>query len=144
MKRHFAASVQRMWPILTGVHFVYQIKLKVVTDSHRMSQKIDYTGEKMEQLWCCHPKSLFVNSSFFSMILKRWGFFFANNQILLEVYIGFMPFARRKLSWYRPSHSNEFNTEATFNVANADLQWSVPSSFKCDSNRLVKLEFKNG
>ena len=65
----FAASVQESRPILTGVHFVLSDnkELKTVaTDSHRMSQKSDYTGEKMETtLMLSSQVALFVNSPLF-------------------------------------------------------------------------------
>ncbi len=53
MKQHLQQVYKKSRPILTGVHFVLSDnkELKTVaTDSHRMSQKSDYTGEKWRQL----------------------------------------------------------------------------------------------
>ena len=86
----FAASVQESRPILTGVHFVLSDnkELKTVaTDSHRMSQKSDYTGEKMETtLMLSSQVALFVNSPlFFLMILKQLRFSLLTIKFSLEV-----------------------------------------------------------
>ena len=49
MKQHLRASLQESRPILTGVHFVltdHKNLKTVATDSHRLSQKENYSRKK--------------------------------------------------------------------------------------------------
>ena len=99
----FAASVQESRPILTGVHFVLSDnkELKTVaTDSHRMSQKSDYTEKNGDNFDVVIPsRSLREFTSVFLMILKQLRFSLLIIKFYLEVNtLVLYPFARRKLS----------------------------------------------
>ena len=143
----FAASVQESRPILTGVHFVLSEnkELKTVaTDSHRMSQKVmtlDKNGDNFDVV--IPSRSLRE----FSDDIETVEVFFANNQILFRS--EHISFYTRLLEGNYPDTDRliptEFNTEATFNVAN--LRFAMERArllSNATQNGTVKLEFKNG
>ena len=137
----FAASVQESRPILTGVHFVLSDnkELKTVaTDSHRMSQKVITLEKNGDNFDVVIPsRSLREFTSVFSDDIETVEVFFANNQIL---------FRSEHISFYTDRLiPTEFNTEATFNVAN--LRFAMERArllSNATQNGTVKLEFKNG
>jgi len=120
----FAASVQESRPILTGVHFVLSDnkELKTVaTDSHRMSQKVITLEKNGDNFDVVIPsRSLREFTSVFSDDIETVEVFFANNQILFRS--EHISFYTRLLEGNYPDTDRliptEFNTEATFNVAN--------------------------
>ena len=147
----FAASVQESRPILTGVHFVLSDnkELKTVaTDSHRMSQKVitlDKNGDNFDVV--IPSRSLREFTSVFSDDIETVEVFFANNQILFRS--EHISFYTRLLEGNYPDTDRliptEFNTEATFNVAN--LRFAMERArllSNATQNGTVKLEFKNG
>ena len=147
----FAASVQESRPILTGVHFVLSEnkELKTVaTDSHRMSQKVmtlDKNGDNFDVV--IPSRSLREFTSVFSDDIETVEVFFANNQILFRS--EHISFYTRLLEGNYPDTDRliptEFNTEATFNVAN--LRFAMERArllSNATQNGTVKLEFKNG
>lgn len=147
----FAASVQESRPILTGVHFVLSDnkELKTVaTDSHRMSQKgitLDKNGDNFDVV--IPSRSLREFTSVFSDDIETVEVFFANNQILFRS--EHISFYTRLLEGNYPDTDRliptEFNTEATFNVAN--LRFAMERArllSNATQNGTVKLEFKNG
>ena len=147
----FAASVQESRPILTGVHFVLSDnkELKTVaTDSHRMSQKVITLEKNGDNFDVVIPsRSLREFTSVFSDDIETVEVFFANNQILFRS--EHISFYTRLLEGNYPDTDRliptEFNTEATFNVAN--LRFSMERArllSNATQNGTVKLEFKNG
>ena len=147
----FAASTQESRPILTGVHFVLSEnkELKTVaTDSHRMSQKVmtlDKNGDNFDVV--IPSRSLREFTSVFSDDIETVEVFFANNQILFRS--EHISFYTRLLEGNYPDTDRliptEFNTEATFNVAN--LRFAMERArllSNATQNGTVKLEFKNG
>ena len=147
----FAASVQESRPILTGVHFVLSDnkELKTVaTDSHRMSQKVITLEKNGDNFDVVIPsRSLREFTSVFSDDIETVEVFFANNQILFRS--EHISFYTRLLEGNYPDTDRliptEFNTEATFNVAN--LRFAMERArllSNATQNGTVKLEFKNG
>ena len=147
----FAASVQESRPILTGVHFVLSDNkdLKTVaTDSHRMSQKVITLEKNGDNFDVVIPsRSLREFTSVFSDDIETVEVFFANNQILFRS--EHISFYTRLLEGNYPDTDRliptEFNTEATFNVAN--LRFAMERArllSNATQNGTVKLEFKNG
>lgn len=147
----FAASVQESRPILTGVHFVLSNnkELKTVaTDSHRMSQKVITLEKNGDNFDVVIPsRSLREFTSVFSDDIETVEVFFANNQILFRS--EHISFYTRLLEGNYPDTDRliptEFNTEATFNVAN--LRFAMERArllSNATQNGTVKLEFKNG
>ena len=147
----FAASVQESRPILTGVHFVLSDnkELKTVaTDSHRMSQKVIILEKNGDNFDVVIPsRSLREFTSVFSDDIETVEVFFANNQILFRS--EHISFYTRLLEGNYPDTDRliptEFNTEATFNVAN--LRFAMERArllSNATQNGTVKLEFKNG
>lgn len=147
----FAASVQESRPILTGVHFVLSdhTELKTVaTDSHRMSQKVITLEKNGDNFDVVIPsRSLREFTSVFSDDIETVEVFFANNQILFRS--EHISFYTRLLEGNYPDTDRliptEFNTEATFNVAN--LRFAMERArllSNATQNGTVKLEFKNG
>ena len=146
----FAASVQESRPILTGVHFVLSdnTELKTVaTDSHRMSQKVITLEKNGDNFDVVIPsRSLREFTSVFSDDIETVEVFFANNQILFRS--EHISFYTRLLEGNYPDTDRliptEFNTEATFNVAN--LRFAMERArllSNATQNGTVKLEFKN-
>ena len=147
----FAASVQESRPILTGVHFVLSDnkELKTVaTDSHRMSQKVITLEKNGDNFDVVIPsRSLREFTSVFSDDIETVEVFFANNQILFRS--EHISFYTRLLEGNYPDTDRliptEFNTEATFNVAN--LRFAMERArllSNATQNGTVKLEFKYG
>ena len=147
----FAASVQESRPILTGVHFVLSdhTELKTVaTDSHRMSQKVITLEKNGDNFDVVIPsRSLREFTSVFSDDIETVEVYFANNQILFRS--EHISFYTRLLEGNYPDTDRliptEFNTEATFNVAN--LRFAMERArllSNATQNGTVKLEFKNG
>ena len=147
----FAASVQESRPILTGVHFVLsdnQDLKTVATDSHRMSQKVITLEKNGDNFDVVIPsRSLREFTSVFSDDIETVEVFFANNQILFRS--EHISFYTRLLEGNYPDTDRliptEFNTEATFNVAN--LRFAMERArllSNATQNGTVKLEFKNG
>ena len=147
----FAASTQESRPILTGVHFVLSDnkELKTVaTDSHRMSQKVITLEKNGDNFDVVIPsRSLREFTSVFSDDIETVEVFFANNQILFRS--EHISFYTRLLEGNYPDTDRliptEFNTEATFNVAN--LRFAMERArllSNATQNGTVKLEFKNG
>ena len=149
--QEIAASVQESRPILTGVHFVLSDNkdLKTVaTDSHRMSQKVITLEKNGDNFDVVIPsRSLREFTSVFSDDIETVEVFFANNQILFRS--EHISFYTRLLEGNYPDTDRliptEFNTEATFNVAN--LRFAMERArllSNATQNGTVKLEFKNG
>ena len=147
----FAASTQESRPILTGVHLVLSDnkELKTVaTDSHRMSQKVITLEKNGDNFDVVIPsRSLREFTSVFSDDIETVEVFFANNQILFRS--EHISFYTRLLEGNYPDTDRliptEFNTEATFNVAN--LRFAMERArllSNATQNGTVKLEFKNG
>ena len=145
----FAASVQESRPILTGVHFVLSDnkELKTVaTDSHRMSQKritLEKNGDNFDVV--IPSRSLREFTSVFLMILKQLRFSLLTIKSYLEV--NTLVSYTRLLEGNYPDTDRliptEFNTEATFNVAN--LRFAMERArllSNATQNGTVKLEFK--
>ena len=146
-----AVSKQESRPILTGVHFVLSDnkELKTVaTDSHRMSQKVITLEKNGDNFDVVIPsRSLREFTSVFSDDIETVEVFFANNQILFRS--EHISFYTRLLEGNYPDTDRliptEFNTEATFNVAN--LRFAMERArllSNATQNGTVKLEFKNG
>ncbi len=146
-----AVSNQESRPILTGVHFVLSDnkELKTVaTDSHRMSQKVITLEKNGDNFDVVIPsRSLREFTSVFSDDIETVEVFFANNQILFRS--EHISFYTRLLEGNYPDTDRliptEFNTEATFNVAN--LRFAMERArllSNATQNGTVKLEFKNG
>ena len=119
----FAASLQEIRPILTGVHMVLseQKEFKAVaTDSHRMSQRkltLENTSANFNMV--IPSKSLREFSAVFTDDIETVEVFFSDSQVLFRS--DYISFYTRLLEGNYPDTdrllTNSFETEVTFNTA---------------------------